>query len=565
MISKSSRKTRILLLGLYSKKYPSICETHGLSVLAGCLEDRLKNKIERLDILDLYNINSDKKDSILLDKISEFMPAIIGISVPYGSYSYLKEIFPKIKNLLKNNDHIVVFGGAIPTYIPEIILREIDGSALVVQGEGEDAIIKIVENWIDNKSWDDIPNISYISDGSFKSNNKILVDISRLPPPFRKHLCNSIKDKGQIFVETSRGCSWSKCSFCPRGLLDNRGLSNEYRYFSLNRIYYDLIQLKNIGIKDVTFSDEDFLGGYSDKSEKLINFLTKIIDENDLDLQFDVSMNIRSLFSLSWDGHQVARRKKEMIQLKNIGLRKVFLGLESGSISQLIRYNKGHSPDEALKAIQILKDIGVSIELGFIMFDPLCNLKEVEENINFLKNNGLAKYVSSLGSASELRIHMASKYLSMLQDKEHNLDHKLFDRDLDLNTLTYSPMYLNSDVYDIVRKVREWNSEIRPLYYPLKSLSRFGRSGSLGELIIPVKEIVEEMRSSYLDWLNAAVISKGTKGYIDDEIMLSIDNDILEYSEKILYIIDNCSISKNSDAIQSVIRSAMNFLDKRVN
>lgn len=534
-ISSLERKGRVLLLALFSEDYPMIGESHSLSVLGGCLENKLTDWLDALEVIDMYGLDYRLRDEALLKILNEFQPNIVGISVPYGSYVYLREVYPRIKALLIDKAHLVIFGGPIPTYIPEIILKEIDNTAIIVCGEGDEAIVEIIRNWLNKKSLEGIKNICYLMGNKPIYNERSLVNLLNIPPPYRKHI-NQLAQKGaQIFTESSRGCSWGVCTFCPRGLLDMQG-ALDYRCFPLTRLRQDILVLRDRNIQVITFADEDFLGGHRQQCEQLVAFLEELTKVEGLQLCFDVSMTVQSIYSLKWTSEELNNRKSLLKRLKNIGLRKVFLGIESGSVTQLARYKKGHKPEEAVSAIEFLRELGATIEIGFIMFDPLCDLYEIEENIQYLRKNNLTGFVSSLGSGLELRLQLGSPYITLLKEAERKFGLKLFERNLDFNTLIFPTTYANPEVNKVVCVVRNWNARIRPLYYPLKSLSRYGTGGLLGDLVKPVKLIVVEMREAYLQRMLETVTSIKLSGDIDHNINEQFDMDVKKLSIQIINI-----------------------------
>ena len=558
----SRRTARIMLVSLFSKDYPMICESHGLSVLAGALEFKLKERISSLQVIDLYALDCEQNDKLLLNKISNFRPTIISISVPYGSFTYLKCIFPLIEKSIKNTECLIIFGGAIPTYNPNVIFQEIDRSAIVIRGEGDEAIVKIVQNWLDYKDFKKVDNVCYFENNEIIDNPKNLIPLENIPPPYRKHVRRLADRKAQIFVEASRGCSWAKCTFCPRGLLDVDGI-HEYRVFPSERVITDLLELNKNGIHEITFSDEDFLGGNLSQWEEWIFSLEEFMNREKMQMHFDVSMTVRTIYSSHHSEEDKKRREDLLKRLKKMGLRKVFLGIESGSPTQIVRYNKNHTPLEAVNAIQIVRNLGIAIELGFIMFDPLCSIKEVEENVHYIKNNKLADSISSLGSGLELRIQIGSIYFTKLIDEEEKRGVRLFERNLDYNTLTYPSIYLNTDVAELVLIIREWNSDIRPLYYPLKSLSRYGTSGLLGDLDFAVKNLVSDIRITYLNWILDAVKCIQSNNDINDNVLKKSKRDIKNISKQVLIIFENApSVILNIPAVSSLINNAKEYVKK---
>ncbi|MDH3602055.1 MAG: hypothetical protein OEU26_20780, partial [Candidatus Tectomicrobia bacterium] len=104
-------------------------------------------------------------------------------------------------------------------------------------------------------------------------------------------------------------------------------------------------------------------------------------------------------------------------RMKNIGFNCVFVGFESGSDSQLKRYNKGVSRKENMKAIRILKQIGIHADGGFITFDPLMQMEEVFENTQFLRECDAPKLL--LFPFSRLIVFPNTLYYFMHEKKRH--------------------------------------------------------------------------------------------------------------------------------------------------
>jgi len=74
--------------------------------------------------------------------------------------------------------------------------------------------------------------------------------------------------------------------------------------------------------------------------------------------------------------------------LKRAGLVHVFIGTESASQRILDIYNKGTTVKDNINAISQLRDLGINITQGFIMFDPFITLNEIKENVKFLEKTG---------------------------------------------------------------------------------------------------------------------------------------------------------------------------------
>lgn len=497
------QKLDILLISLSSPEFPAIGESHGISVIAGAIKSKLHSSINTIEVIDLVAFG---ENSIIIIKeyFEKVKPNIIGFSINYGTYSVLRELWTQIRHLISERA-LCLFGGAIPTYIPEAIFSISDmKNTVIVLGEGDIACPAVISSWLNNKSYNGISNICYIKNDIIKTSDKILVPKKAFVEPFREHIPTLVEKKVQIFTESSRGCSWGVCSFCSRGLTDAKGHGDEYRRLPIERLKTDLLNLKRKLVSSVTYADEDFGGGNLNEFASFVERLSNFSKANNINIPFDVSMSVHSIYADNYSESELKKRKTVIKKLKKIGLRKIFLGIESGSRTQLDRYHKSHKPNEALNAIAIIKEIGINVELGFIMFDPLCNLEEVECNFNYISDNNLLKHISFF--SNELRLCLGSKYLNTLQEYETKVGLKLYNRNLDYDTLSYSYTHASDPINELLRHIRKWNFVIRKYHYPLNNLSRYGTGGILGKERNTVVGLVLYIRECYFALIFESII-----------------------------------------------------------
>lgn len=73
------------------------------------------------------------------------------------------------------------------------------------------------------------------------------------------------------------------------------------------------------------------------------------------------------------------------MRLRDAGLYLVYMGLESGSEQGLQTLHKQTSVEQNLRAVSLLKSIGLMWEYGFMLFDPSSTFESVRENLRFLR------------------------------------------------------------------------------------------------------------------------------------------------------------------------------------
>jgi radical SAM superfamily enzyme YgiQ (UPF0313 family) len=72
-------------------------------------------------------------------------------------------------------------------------------------------------------------------------------------------------------------------------------------------------------------------------------------------------------------------------EMRDAGLYLVYLGIESGTMSGLETLNKQATVEDSMRAVAILKDLGLMYGYGFMLFDPGSTFESVRANIRFLR------------------------------------------------------------------------------------------------------------------------------------------------------------------------------------
>ncbi len=77
-----------------------------------------------------------------------------------------------------------------------------------------------------------------------------------------------------------------------------------------------------------------------------------------------------------------------LLRMRDSGLAGVYLGIESGSNQELMTFNKHYRVDDVYRALDMLSEIELPYEYGFMILEPYSTIDTVRENINFLKQVG---------------------------------------------------------------------------------------------------------------------------------------------------------------------------------
>ncbi|MFA6350408.1 MAG: radical SAM protein, partial [Candidatus Omnitrophota bacterium] len=460
-IRNAKAKVSLLLIDSGSPR-AEINEALGIEVLAGALKDRYQGKgsvsVEICDLQLEENIDE------LLFRIKIQKPDVVGISIKIGTYASIKPFIEALFAIPEAERPIVVLGNTVSTFANEKLIAEFPGAILCL-GEGEGAICGITDLLLELKGEANrrftqeefnsqlyarnIPNLMLRLDGVNMPTKRVLADLTHYKSPERRTVREILKRGGIVTAEASRGCPWGHCTFC---VVNER--FKGWRPRPEMEVIAELEYLVSEGVNSVYFVDEDFIGSDIERARRIAEEITSRGLNHKL--QFLFSTRVRAVYEASCSDEENAAKIELFRAMKKAGLSTVFLGIESGSATQLKRYGKGATVEENERAIAILKELDIDCEPGFIMFDQLMTMAELQENLEFLERTGL-KYTTSR-IVGEMRPQEGSAYKTML------LRAGLLDvESLSLNSLTYEARYQDPRIKTVLDTYKTWESKERPV------------------------------------------------------------------------------------------------------
>jgi len=273
-------------------------------------------------------------------------PDFIGITC-------MSSMFPeilKIRDYFHNWDIPLVFGGVHATILPESLLSENgDFNDIVVQGEGEITMLDIV-----NREFN-IAGI-YIQ-------GEAVQNLDQLPFPARD-LVNKRYLKHSVSMLAARGCRFN-CSFCQPTLRKVFGFRVRRR--SVENVISEMWSCSSrFHVDDFEFFDDTFT---ADK-----NWIYDFCDQ-----MYWKLFSWKALSRVDMLDFDMLKRMKEA------GLTKLSLGLESGSQEILNSYQKGISVEQAHQALEWCEQLGIKVH-GFFMIGALEETKEtIMETRSFIR------------------------------------------------------------------------------------------------------------------------------------------------------------------------------------
>ncbi|MDP3445090.1 MAG: cobalamin-dependent protein [Ignavibacteria bacterium] len=496
----------VLLIDLGSNR-TELNEPIGIESIAG----NLLHNIEGIQVhfkwglIDSLDISSSKNDY-----------DFFGISAKLGTYNNLKRILSLLREERKKCR--VIVGGPLATFGYMELLKEFE-DIICVRGEGESTFSKICTNILDTSSFNlgDIPNIVYKKNNCIVETKRTVENLNTIRKPYRHYLNNIIDKEGIVRIESSRGCSWSKCDFCS--VYEHYGCSN-WRPFPLEYIIEELETLSNSGCLSPYFTDEDFFGGDYERSRQLAEIILKKKNENRINpkMNFFFSARINDILH----EHGV-----ELLKLWKIaGLRELFVGLESGVQKQLKRYGKASTPKRNAKVIQLLKNLDIQLDVGYILFDPEMSFDELIENIQYIELENLSRHDSR-----SLKYIRAQPFTATSKNYFHK---NIINGGLNIDLLYYPLKYNDERVFNVMNQYYSWEAKLKDITYIIQAKSR-GEIFS-EEYRVYLKEQLSAIRE--LDFIVLKKIVDFVLNRISEKELMTFQNSVEMQKNEVIENID---------------------------
>lgn len=326
-----------------------------------------------VEIYDAY-LEEDSINKAVL-KIYESNPELLGFTV-MANISF--EVVLKIVARLRSNGfkgHIFL-GGHFPTFNHRNILEKYSEIDSIIRGEGEKSLLDLYQCLSNGMSLKMVKGITFRDGGKIveNSNREIIEDLDMLPFPDRDTINTVISKGGVPYLVTSRGCP-SRCSFCSVALFNSYNDSMRWRSRSPRNIVDEIEKLvEEYNVFEFLIIDENFLGKGSNGSKRIEIFINELENRN-LKIQYIMGCRADSV------------NEELFKKLKESGLRRVLIGIESFLPRVLHDLNKKITYEQNIEALSVLRKLKIGVNTGFMLFDPYASLDDIKENLKHLKNS----------------------------------------------------------------------------------------------------------------------------------------------------------------------------------
>jgi radical SAM superfamily enzyme YgiQ (UPF0313 family) len=327
-------------------------EPLGLEYLAGVISEH------QVKILDMKMENNWQKE------IEQFQPDVVGISGTVVHSHRILEVLKRVKEL--DQRILTVVGGTHATLMPEDFNKPyVD---VIVMGHRVLSFKQVLQNFEQKKSFEKIEGLALPKRHKlyYTPVKKPITSLDHLPMP-RRDLTEKYRKgyfhlvwKPTALIVTSTGCTY-QCNFCPCPVLTQR----KFLKRSPELVLEELSQIKE---EYIYAGDDNFFFDYQHALR-----IYKLIRDAGIKKQYYILSRV----------DQINHHPDIVEKWAEIGLKKVFLGLESFKDEELKSLNKRCSVKKNNRAIEILHSNNVD-PLGAFIIQPYYKKEDFDSILEYM-------------------------------------------------------------------------------------------------------------------------------------------------------------------------------------
>src|SRR5882724_7108653 len=323
----------------------------------------------------VHVVDIEQDPEAILKIARERDPVLVGFSL---IFQFFIDRYAQLLNLLRGAgvDCHFTMGGHFPSLSYKQTLDLVEELDSVVRFEGEMTLLELVDAVSTDRDWRGIHGIAYRDHDEVVATpaRPLMEDLDQLPYPERNYQPGAVLGRTIMPILASRGCART-CSFCsihtfyraaPGKMVRTRRPSEVVREM---RALYD-----ERGIRIFLFQDDDF-PLFGPVWRRWAGEFVDELHRHELPGNVIWKMNCRA----------DAVDRDLFIRMRDAGLYLVYMGLESGSEQGLETLHKQITVAQNLRAVKMLKSIGLMWEYGFMLLDPSSTFESVRDNLKFLR------------------------------------------------------------------------------------------------------------------------------------------------------------------------------------
>jgi len=324
--------------------------------------------------IEIVPFNSEHDTESAVRQTLAFEPRIVGLSMIFTARG---GEFCRLARRLREagfEGHVIA-GGPFASFNCERLVTQFPAFNSVALGEGEELMCRLAQN-LDRL--ERVPGLCYRDDSGLPRINPALGNADKLDdlPWPKRTTFHSYFDKPIASVLSSRGC-WRDCAFCSINAWYERGGGKKFRIRAVDSIVAEVSDLYHRhGVRIFNFQDDNFFLPNPIKAVERFSAIRDGLRRNGVG-QIAIAVKARP-DSITEESIRV---------LDELGLFRVFLGVENASENGLRNLNRKQTIEHILNALRILNDFDIHVAHNLLMFEPDTTLSDILVNLRFMERH----------------------------------------------------------------------------------------------------------------------------------------------------------------------------------
>lgn len=342
-------------------------ENLGMRYMASSLESKGH-------VVEIVPFNSECDIQDVVRKVVSLSPKIVGLSMVFTGRG---REFCRLAEALRAGGYRghLIAGGPFASFNCEALLSDFSSFDSIALGEGETLLCTLADH-LDDLSL--VPGLCYRrSDGSVVTTPPRCEqdDLDLLPFPKRTTF-HEYFGKPIASILTSRGC-WRNCAFCSINAWYDRVGGVKFRVRSIDNIVAEMKELyEKSGVHIFNFQDDNFFLPEKTKALQRFELLRDRLRQEGVE---NIAIAIKA--------RPDSITRESIGVLDELGLFRVFLGVENASENGLRNLNRKQTVNQSLSALEILNDFDVHLAFNLLMFEPDTVMDDLLINLRFMERH----------------------------------------------------------------------------------------------------------------------------------------------------------------------------------
>ena len=301
---------------------------------------------------------------------------LVGLSICFQARA--KEFLALAREIkARDPKKLVVAGGHYASCAAGALLANHPEIDIVVIHEGELTLVEIADAM--PRLEERLPRIAGVA---YRSGERVCFGPARptveeldfLPLPDRRGPVHMVAGVPTSYLMGSRGC-YGNCAYCCITTLHRLAPGKQFRQRDVEQVADEMAALYwERGTRQFVFHDDNFLVPSEARNHERISRLEKALKRSGVE-------NIALLVKC----RPADANERVLRRLKELGLVRVFLGVEAATARGLTALHRDQSVDDSVRALDACGELDISAQFTLMTFNPDATLETLRADVAFMR------------------------------------------------------------------------------------------------------------------------------------------------------------------------------------